>query len=79
MFAAIGLMIKGVDAISESATKATGNLQSMFAAGGSMAGGDQGGAAKFAEGAAAIRTLGNGIDTSFLGQSEIPVLPSFDL
>jgi hypothetical protein len=53
MFAAIGLMIKGVDAISESATKATGNLQSMFAAGGSMAGGDQGGAAKFAEGAAA--------------------------
>ena len=53
MFAAIGLMIKGVDAISESATKATGNLQSMFAAGGSMAGGDQGGAARFAEGAAA--------------------------
>ena len=53
MFAAIGLLIKGVDAISESADKATGNLQSMFAAGGSMAGGDQGGAAKFAEGAAA--------------------------
>jgi len=53
MFAAIGLLIKGVDAISEKAETATGNLQSMFAAGGSMAGGDQGGAAKFAEGAAA--------------------------
>ena len=53
MFAAIGLLIKGVDAISEKADKATNNLQSMFAAGGSMAGGDQGGAAKFAEGAAA--------------------------
>jgi hypothetical protein len=53
MFAAIGLLIKGVDAISEKADKATSNLQSMFAAGGSMAGGDQGGAAKFAEGAAA--------------------------
>ncbi len=59
MFAAIGLMIKGVDAISESATKATGNLQSMFAAGGSMAGGDQGGAAKFAEGAAARAANGD--------------------
>jgi hypothetical protein len=53
MFAAIGLLIKGVDAIGESADRATGNLQSMFAVGGSMAGGDQGGAAKFAEGAAA--------------------------
>jgi hypothetical protein len=53
MFAAIGLLIKGVDAIGASADKATNNLQSMFAAGGSMAGGDQGGAAKFAEGAAA--------------------------
>ena len=53
MFAAIGLLIKGVDAIGASADKATNNLTSMFAAGGSMAGGDQGGAAKFAEGAAA--------------------------
>ena len=53
MFAAIGLLIKGVDAIGASAQKATNNLQSMFAAGGSMAGGDQGGAAKFAESAAA--------------------------
>ena len=53
MFAAIGLLIKGVDAISEKAETATSNLQSMFATGGSMAGGDQGGAAKFAEGAAA--------------------------
>ena len=52
MFAAIGLLIKGVDAISEKAEIATSNLQSMFAIGGSMAGGDQGGAAKFAEGAA---------------------------
>jgi len=53
MFAAIGLVTKGVEALSDSSDKATKNLSSMFAAGGSMAGGDQGGANKFAEGAAA--------------------------
>ena len=54
MFAAIGLTIKGVDALSESATKATQNLLNLFGAAKALGvGGDQGGAAKFAEGAAA--------------------------
>jgi len=54
MFAAIGLLIKGVDAISNSADKATQNLTNLFSAGKALGvGGDQGGAAKYAEGAAA--------------------------
>jgi hypothetical protein len=52
MFAAIGLVTKGVEALSESATKATDNLLNLFGASKALgAGGDQGGAAKFAEGA----------------------------
>ena len=54
MFAAIGLVIKGVDALSESATRATQNLANLFGASKALGvGGDQGGAAKYAEGAAA--------------------------
>jgi hypothetical protein len=54
MFAAIGLVIKGVDALSESTTRATDNLLNLFGASKALGvGGDQGGAAKFAEGAAA--------------------------
>ena len=54
MFAAIGLVIKGVDALSESANRATQNLANLFGASKALGvGGDQGGAAKYAEGAAA--------------------------
>jgi hypothetical protein len=54
MFAAIGLLIKGVDALSESTTRATENLANLFGASKALGvGGDQGGAAKYAEGAAA--------------------------
>lgn len=54
MFAAIGLVIKGVDALSESANRATQNLANLFGAAKALGvGGDQGGAAKYAEGAAA--------------------------
>ena len=54
MFAAIGLVIKGVDALSQSATRATQNLANLFGASKALGvGGDQGGAAKYAEGAAA--------------------------
>ena len=54
MFAAIGLITKGVEALSDSTTRATENLLNLFGASKALgAGGDQGGAAKFAEGAAA--------------------------
>jgi hypothetical protein len=54
MFAAIGLLIKGVDALSEKTTKATDSLNNLFGSAKALgAGGDQGGSAKFAEGAAA--------------------------
>ena len=54
MFAAIGLLIKGVDALSEKTTKANDSLNNLFGSAKALgAGGDQGGSAKFAEGAAA--------------------------
>jgi len=54
MFAAIGLLIKGVDALSNSTTRATENLSNLFGASKALGvGGDQGGSAKYAEGAAA--------------------------
>jgi hypothetical protein len=54
MFAAIGLVTKGVEALSDSTTRATENLLNLFGASKALGvGGDQGGAAKFAEGAAA--------------------------
>ena len=54
MFAAIGLVTKGVEALSESTTRATENLLNLFGASKALGvGGDQGGAAKYAEGAAA--------------------------
>jgi len=54
MFAAIGLVTKGVEALSDSTTKATENLLNLFGAAKALGvGGDQGGSAKFAEGAAA--------------------------
>ena len=57
MFAAIGLVTKGVEALSDSTTRATENLLNLFGASKALGvGGDQGGAAKFAEGAAARAT-----------------------
>jgi hypothetical protein len=54
MFAAIGLITKGVEALSDSTTRATENLLNLFGAAKALGvGGDQGGAAKYAEGAAA--------------------------
>jgi len=54
MFAAIGLVTKGVEALSDSTTRATENLLNLFGASKALGvGGDQGGSAKFAEGAAA--------------------------
>jgi len=54
MFAAIGLVTKGVEALSDSTTRATENLLNLFGASKALGvGGDQGGTAKFAEGAAA--------------------------
>jgi len=54
MFAAIGLVTKGVEALSDSTTRATENLLNLFGASKALGvGGDQGGAAKYAEGAAA--------------------------
>jgi hypothetical protein len=54
MFAAIGLVTKGVEALSDSTTRATENLLNLFGAAKALGvGGDQGGAAKYAEGAAA--------------------------
>ena len=54
MFAAIGLVTKGVEALSDSTTRATENLVNLFGASKALGvGGDQGGAAKYAEGAAA--------------------------
>jgi hypothetical protein len=54
MFAAIGLVTKGVEALSDSTTRATENLLNLFGAAKALGvGGDQGGSAKFAEGAAA--------------------------
>ena len=54
MFAAIGLVTKGVEALSDTTTRATENLLNLFGAAKALGvGGDQGGAAKYAEGAAA--------------------------
>ena len=54
MFAAIGLLIKGVDKLSASSVKATNDLVNLFGASQALgAGGDQGGAAKYVEGASA--------------------------
>jgi len=54
MFAAIGLVTKGVEALSDSTTKATENLKNLNQTANHLgAGSDVGGAAKYAEGAAA--------------------------
>jgi hypothetical protein len=54
MFAAIGLITKGVEALSDSTIRATENIANLFGASKALGvGGDQGGAAKYAEYAAA--------------------------